>query len=71
MREIRKLGQPVAWWTVEDPNWLDAFIDQPRLADFVFTTDEDCIPRYREGGEVRLAWPTVFLFLRRFWPLRL
>jgi spore maturation protein CgeB/predicted O-methyltransferase YrrM len=57
LQEIRKLGKPVAWWTIEDPNWFDAFIDQARLADFVFTADEDCIPRYRERlGHARVFW---------------
>jgi spore maturation protein CgeB len=42
----RRWGRPLAWWTIEDPNHFDEFLPQAAVADFVFTTDEACIPRY-------------------------
>jgi spore maturation protein CgeB len=52
----RRYGKPIAWWTIEDPNSLETFLAQAAEADFVFTTDEDCIPEYQE----RLAHDRVF-----------
>ncbi|MCD9185054.1 MAG: glycosyltransferase [Pyrinomonadaceae bacterium] len=55
--DAKKFGKPVAWWTIEDPNWFENFITQAAHADFVFTTDEICIPRYRERlGHERIFW---------------
>jgi spore maturation protein CgeB len=57
IREARKSGKPIAFWTIEDPNWFDAFLEQARLADVVFTADEECIPRYRQAlGHNRVFW---------------
>lgn len=57
LADARRYGKPIAWWTIEDPNWFEAFIAQARLADYVFTTDEECLPRYRERlGHVRIFW---------------
>jgi spore maturation protein CgeB len=57
LKEIRSARKPVAWWTIEDPNAFDYFLDQARQADFVFTSDEACIPRYQQRlGHERVFW---------------
>ena len=38
---------PTAFWNKEDPVHFATFIDTASSFDFVFTTDVDCIPRYR------------------------
>jgi predicted O-methyltransferase YrrM len=57
LEDARALGIPIAWWTIEDPNWFESFIEQAALADVVFTSDEACIGRYRERlGHDRVFW---------------
>ena len=36
------------FWNKEDPPNFDVFIDAAKEFDFVFTTDADCIPKYKE-----------------------
>lgn len=48
---------PVVFWNKEDPVHFDAFINAARLCDYVFTTDIDCIERYKQ----RLNHKNVFL----------
>ncbi|MCL2378040.1 MAG: glycosyltransferase [Defluviitaleaceae bacterium] len=38
---------PIVFWCKEDPVHFDAFINAAALADFVFTTDIDCVPWYK------------------------
>lgn len=38
---------PVIFWNKEDPVYTDTFMAAARMADFVFTTDIDCIKRYK------------------------
>lgn len=57
MASMRRSNKPIAWWTVEDPNWFEAFIQQAAQADFIFTTDAACIPRYQQVlGHNRIFW---------------
>src|SRR6266404_4787768 len=57
LTRAKRWGKPIAWWTVEDPNWFEAFIEQAAHADFVFTTDEVCVPQYRHRlGHDRVFW---------------
>lgn len=57
LTEAKRWGKPIAWWTIEDPNSFEEFISQAAHADFVFTTDEVCIPRYCERlGHNRVFW---------------
>lgn len=44
----REHGLPTVFWNKEDPPNFDVFIDVAKDFDYVFTTDADCIPRYRE-----------------------
>jgi spore maturation protein CgeB len=54
---LLKGEKPIAWWTLEDPNWFEAFIGQAAQADFIFTTDAACIPRYQQVlGHNRVFW---------------
>jgi len=57
MREARGAGRPLAWWTVEDPNGFETFFEESTLADYVFTSDAVCVPRYRRAlGHDRVFW---------------
>lgn len=40
-------GIPVVFWTKEDPVHFDAFFGAAQMADFVFTTEIDCVQRYK------------------------
>lgn len=44
----RKRGIPTVFWNREDPPNFDQFITSAALCDHVFTTDADCVPRYKE-----------------------
>jgi 2-polyprenyl-3-methyl-5-hydroxy-6-metoxy-1,4-benzoquinol methylase len=41
-------GIPTVFWNKEDPPNFDGFIDAAAKFDYVFTTDVNCIERYRE-----------------------
>ena len=57
LAEVKRMNRPLAWWTVEDPMAFEAFFGQAALADFVFTTDEACIPQYIQRlGHNRVFW---------------
>lgn len=43
----RKHNIPVIFWNKEDPVWTDTFMDAASFADYIFTTDVDCIKRYK------------------------
>lgn len=38
---------PVVFWNKEDPVHFDTFLGTAKLADFVFTTDIDCVHKYK------------------------
>ena len=42
-------GIPTVFWNKEDPPHFDNFLGAAKEFDFVFTSDEDCVPRYREA----------------------
>jgi spore maturation protein CgeB/SAM-dependent methyltransferase len=44
----RSRGIPTVFWNKEDPPNFDGFIDAAAKFDYVFTTDANCIERYRE-----------------------
>ena len=44
----RANGIPTVFWNKEDPPHFDDFIGAAREFDFVFTSDADCVPLYRE-----------------------
>lgn len=48
LRWCRDQGLPTVFWNKEDPANFDVFIDVAKDFDYVFTTDADCIPRYKK-----------------------
>ena len=44
----RSNGIPTVFWNKEDPPHFDNFIGAAKEFDYVFTSDADCVPRYRE-----------------------
>jgi len=44
----REQGIPTLFWCKEDPVHFDTFIPTASLVDFVFTTDIDCVPKYKK-----------------------
>ena len=49
LRYCRSNGIPTVFWNKEDPPHFDDFIGAAGEFDFVFTTDADCVPLYREA----------------------
>ena len=49
LKYCRSNGIPTAFWNKEDPPHFDEFIGAAREFDFVFTSDADCVPLYREA----------------------
>jgi spore maturation protein CgeB/SAM-dependent methyltransferase len=47
LRHCAAIGLPRVFWNKEDPANFDVFKDVAADFDHVFTTDADCIPRYR------------------------
>ena len=45
----RAHGVPTVFWNKEDPVHFDGFLGTAKQFDWIFTTDVDCIPRYREA----------------------
>ncbi len=45
----RSEGVPTVFWSKEDPPHFDNFLGAAREFDYVFTSDSDCVPRYREA----------------------
>lgn len=45
----RKQDIPIVFWNKEDPIYTDTFMPAARCADYVFTTDIDCIIKYKES----------------------
>lgn len=44
----REQGIPIVFWNKEDPVYTDTFMSAARYADVVFTTDMDCIKKYKD-----------------------
>lgn len=53
----RAQGVPTVFWNKEDPVHFSTFVNTAKLFDFVFTTDLDCIQRYKQA----LGHEQVFL----------
>jgi len=45
----RGKGLPTVFWNKDDPPNFEIFLEAARFFDFVFTTAETCVPRYREA----------------------
>ncbi|KXG74692.1 glycosyltransferase family protein [Thermotalea metallivorans] len=48
VEECRARNIPTVFWNKEDPLFFSNFIEAAKLFDYVFTTDEGCIEKYRE-----------------------
>lgn len=48
VRLAQDRGIPALFWNKDDGAFFDAFIDVARLFEHVFTTDDQCLPRYRQ-----------------------
>ena len=46
----RQIELPTVFWNKEDPPNFDIFVDVATEFDYVFTTDENCVPKYIESG---------------------
>ena len=76
LQYCRSAGIPTVFWSKEDPPHFDNFLGAAKEFDHVFTSDSDCIPKYRETlGHDRIyvlpfaAQPRVHNPLReRTWP---
>jgi spore maturation protein CgeB len=55
----KKIGIPTVFWNKEDPPHFDNFIKTACRFDWIFTTDANCVPRYRDrcGHERVFALP--------------
>lgn len=45
----RSRSIPTIFWNKEDPPHFDSFVGAAKGFDFVFTSDENCVPRYKEA----------------------
>ena len=45
----RSKGIPIVFWNKEDPVFTDVFMSAAACADYVFTTDIDCIEKYKKN----------------------
>ena len=48
VKYCRERRIPTVFWNKEDPPNFDVFIDVAKDFDFIFTTDEDCISKYKK-----------------------
>ncbi|WP_053956173.1 glycosyltransferase family protein [Inediibacterium massiliense] len=46
--ECKKRKIPTIFWNKEDPLFFSSFLETAKLFDYVFTTDQSCIPKYKE-----------------------
>lgn len=51
---------PTVFWNKEDPPNFDYFIETAKLFDYVFTSDINCLPRYREILGHENIYPLLF-----------
>jgi len=55
----KKIGIPTVFWNKEDGVHFDRFINSAKLFDYVFTVDEESIPRYRAILDARVPVNTM------------
>ena len=56
----RSQNIPTVFWNKEDPPNFDRFIAAAELFAYIFTTDADCIPRYRARVKHDRVWALPF-----------
>ena len=57
----RSEGVPTVFWNKDDGAFFDAFIDVAKAFDYVFTTDQECIERYREQVPAHVPVNTLIM----------
>jgi spore maturation protein CgeB len=57
----RSRGIPTVFWNKDDGAFFDAFIDVAQAFDYVFTTDKECIERYRQHVPARVPVNTLVM----------
>lgn len=57
----RLRGIPTVFWNKDDGVFFDAFIDVARHFDHIFTTDINCIPRYRQQVPATTSVDTLMM----------
>ncbi|WP_250502371.1 glycosyltransferase [Caballeronia sp. AZ7_KS35] len=57
----RNRGIPTVFWNKDDGAFFDAFIDVAKAFDFVFTTDKECIDRYRQHVPAHVPVSTLVM----------
>jgi FkbM family methyltransferase len=56
----RQQGIPTIFWNKEDPTHFETFINTAFLFDYVFTTDIDCVKKYKEILKHKRIYPLLF-----------
>ena len=59
IEHARTKGIPTVFWNKDDGAFFETFIDLAKAFDFVFTTDQECIPRYRQQLPVHVPVATL------------
>lgn len=57
----KKAGIPTVFWNKDDGPFFDAFIDVAKVFDYVFTTDAECLGRYREQVPAHVPVNTLIM----------
>jgi spore maturation protein CgeB len=57
----RSLGIPTVFWNKDDGAFFDAFIDVAKSFDYIFTTDKECIDRYRQQVPAHVPVNTLIM----------
>lgn len=55
----RRAGIPTVFWNKEDDVHYLRFIESAKLFDYIFTVDENCLPRYRQDAPAAIATDTL------------
>lgn len=55
----RRLGVPTAFWNKDDGAFFEHFLHVAKECDFIFTTDERCVERYRRHAPSHVAVKTL------------
>lgn len=57
----KRAGVPTVFWNKDDGAFFDTFIDVAKVFDYVFTTDEDCLDRYRQQVPAQVPVNTLVM----------
>ena len=60
IEHCKQRNVPAIFYSKEDPPNYDAFLGLAKKCDFVFTSDDGCVPKYREDCGHDRVWPLHF-----------